>query len=88
MKRVWDEWGLTIVLTALFLGAWVVQSAMGMRVFNAEQADLGQPTVGYLSYLGTPHFWEATTENWESDFLQMFTLVVLTVFLRQKGSPE
>ena len=40
------------------------------------------------SYLGTGHFWEATGENWESEFLQMALFVILTTFLYQKGSAE
>lgn len=88
LKRIWHDWDLTMVLTALFLVALIAQSVSGLDVYNEEQLLNGERTVGYAAYLATPHFWEATTENWESEFLQMFTLVVLTVFLRQKGSPE
>jgi Domain of unknown function (DUF6766) len=40
------------------------------------------------SYLGTGHFLSALFENWESEFLQLSAYVLLTIFLRQKGSPE
>jgi len=42
----------------------------------------------FVSYLGTGHFWEATGENWESEFLQMALFVLLTMCLYQKGSAE
>jgi len=48
----------------------------------------GGQTIGLLEYLTTGHFIEAAFENWESEFLQMASFVVLTVFLRQKGSSE
>ncbi len=35
-----------------------------------------------------PEFAEATMENWQSEFLQLFTMVVLTSILTHKGSPE
>ncbi len=64
------------------------QAITGMHQYNDEQQEHGQPTVEFSAYLGTPHFWEATMENWESEFLQMFFFVVLTAFLFQKGSAE
>jgi hypothetical protein len=44
--------------------------------------------VGYGEYLRSPHFGEATAENWESEFFQMFVFVVATAYLYQKGSAE
>jgi hypothetical protein len=70
---------------ALFL---VAQSLTGWRAYDADQRQHGEPTVGYLSYLTTGHFVEATFENWESEFLQMAAFVLLTAFLVQKGSAE
>jgi hypothetical protein len=88
MRRIFRENGLSIVLTSLFLVFWVGQSVTGYRNHNNEQRDHGQPEVTFGSYLRTAHFWEGTAENWESEFLQMFGYVILTVFLFQKGSSE
>jgi hypothetical protein len=88
VRRLLRENGLSIVLLSLFLLFWVGQSVAGHREYNSEQQEHNQPQVGYLSYLGGAHFWEATAENWESEFLQMFGYVILTVFLFQKGSSE
>jgi hypothetical protein len=88
MRRVFRENGLTIVLASLFLIFWAGQSVAGHREHNSEQREHGQPEVGFGSYLKSAHFWEATAENWESEFLQMFGYVILTVFLFQKGSLE
>ena len=88
MRRIFRENGLGIVLTSLFLIFWVGQSVVGFREHNNEQREHGQSEVAFGSYLRTAHFWEATAENWESEFLQMFAYIMLTVFLYQKGSSE
>jgi hypothetical protein len=88
MRRVLRENGLSIVLVLLFLVFWLGQSVAGHREHNNEQREHQQPEVAYLSYLGSDHFWEATAENWESEFFQMFGYVILTAFLYQKGSSE
>jgi hypothetical protein len=73
---------------SLFLLFWIGQSLVGHREHNSEQQQHGQPEVAYGSYLRSAHFWEATAENWESEFFQMFGYVILTAFLYQKGSSE
>jgi hypothetical protein len=88
MSRIFRDNGLSIVLTALFLLCLGGQSVAGHREYNAEQRDHGEPAVGYGAYLGSAHFWEALTENWESEFLQLFGYVMLTAALYQRGSAE
>lgn len=80
--------GLTIVLGVLFALFLVGHSAVGHREYNNEQRSHGEPEVGYGSYLTSAHFLESVTENWESEFFQMFGYVILTAFLFQKGSAE
>jgi hypothetical protein len=88
MRRLLRENGLSIVLLSLFLVFWVGQSIAGHREHNTEQRDHGQPVISYGAYLRSAHFLEATAENWESEFFQMFGYVILTAFLYQKGSAE
>jgi len=88
MRRILRENGLSIVLVSLFLLFWVAQSVVGNHEYNSEQQEHGQPGLGYASYIRSSHFWEATSENWESEFLQIFAYVLLTAFLYQKGSAE
>jgi hypothetical protein len=56
--------------------------------YNEDQKEHGKPQVTYGKYLASDDFLEATAENWESEFLQLFTFAILTRFLYQKGSPE
>ena len=88
LKQVLHENGLTLVLMGLFLVFMFGQTVTGLREHNKENAEHGQPTVSLGQYLVSGHFAEATAENWESEFLQMAMFVLLTVCLRQKGSPE
>lgn len=88
MKKVLKENGLSIVLCLLFLAFIIGQAITGHAEYNEDQREHRQATVDFVSYLSSPHFLEATMENWESEFLQMFGFVVLTAFLFQKGSAE
>jgi hypothetical protein len=89
MRRILRENGLSIVWLGLFFISFIFgQTVFGHREYNNDQREHGQPEVGYVEYLSTPHFVEATMENWESEFLQMFMFVVLTALLYQKGSAE
>ena len=83
------ENGLSITWLGLFFATFLAgQTIFGQLEYNDEQRDHGRPEVTFVEYLATPHFVEATMENWESEFLQMFLFVVLTAFLYQKGSAE
>jgi hypothetical protein len=88
MKKALKYNSLSIVMFGLFAVFMVGMSAAGVRQYNQEQTDHGQQAVSYVRYLQTGAFVEATFENWESEFLQMGGFVLLTVWLRQKGSPE
>ena len=81
--------GLSIVWLGLFFVAFLGgQTVFGHHEYNEDQREHGQPEVTFVEYLATPHFLEATMENWESEFLQMFLFIALTAFLYQKGSAE
>ena len=88
MKRRLRENGFSIIWLVLFFFTLIGQTGAGQLEYNNNQREHGQPEVGYAEYLTTPHFFEATMENWESEFLQMFLFVALSAFLYQKGSAE
>jgi hypothetical protein len=88
MKKFFKQNSLSVVLFALFVVFLVGLGITGYRYENQELAAHGQPAVGYLAYLASSGFAEAVFENWESEFLQMGALVVLTIWLVQKGSSD
>ena len=76
------------MLGVFFLFCLAGQVISGRSDYNEERKKHGQPEVSIRDYLASPHFGEATAENWESEFFQMFVFVVATAFLYQKGSAE
>jgi hypothetical protein len=88
MKRIFREHGLSITVFVLFLIFWVGMSFVGYQEVNSDRETHRAPEISFGQYLTSGDFWEATSENWESEFLQMGLFVLLTVFLKQKGSPE
>jgi hypothetical protein len=79
---------LIIVMGLVFIGSWFAQSVTGWTEFNQEQATHGEPDVSWIGYVGSSTFWESTLQNWQSEFLAIGSFAVLTIFLRQRGSPE
>ena len=88
MREWLRERGLLIANLALFLIFFTGMILSGVNVYNNDQIEHGEQPVSLGRYLTTGAFFEATFENWESEFLQMGMYVVLTAFLFQKGSSE
>ena len=88
MKRPLGNYGLAWVLLALFLASWVMQTWMGWEEFVAEQSahEQSAQVFGQDGYIWT--WGQATFENWQSEFLQLLSMAVLTSFLIFKGSAE
>jgi hypothetical protein len=88
MGRLWRDYNLSIVLFALFLASWLGQTVTGWFEFVAEQQQHGQ-AAQVLGQDGYVWPWaQATLENWQSEFLQLLTFVILTAYLIHKGSHE
>jgi hypothetical protein len=88
LRRIWRDYNLSLVLLACFLVSWALQAWTGWRKFSAEQLQ-HQQTASVFGEDG--YIWEflaATFENWQSEFLQLLAMVVLTSFLIHRGSAE
>jgi hypothetical protein len=79
---------LLLVMGAIWLASWFGQSVTGWSVYNAEQIQHKEATVNWLGYIGTADFWEATLQNWQSEFLAVGSMVIFSVYLRQRGSSQ
>ncbi len=85
MRRLWRDYNLSIVLFGLFLTSWILQAVtQWFEMANESQAH-GQ-AASMSEFL--PAFFSATFENWQSEFLQLFTFVVLTTVLVHRKSHE
>lgn len=87
MKILRDH-GLTIVLLSITLLCLAGMIVSGRSVENQMLLHHGQPSIGWLAYVGSGAFLSALFENWESEFLQMAAYVTLTAMLFQRGSAE
>lgn len=79
---------LSIAFFILFFISFYLHAVGGAEVYNLEQLDEGKPTVDVWGYMQTAQFWFESLQNWQSEFLSIISIVVLSIFLRQKGSPE
>lgn len=79
---------LSIVLFLLFAVSFVLHWYGSHRDYNEEQSLKGLPTETMMQYLANSRFWFESFQNWQSEFLSVLSIIVLTVFLRQKGSPQ
>ncbi|GAB3976939.1 hypothetical protein GCM10027615_47770 [Plantactinospora veratri] len=80
---------LSIALFLLFGASFVLHLLGGTAEYNEQQMlDSGAPPITAWQFLGSSEFWFQSMQNWQSEFLAVGTLIVLSIFLRQHGSPE
>jgi hypothetical protein len=79
---------LVIVMTTIWLLSWLAQSITGRISYNADQFDHQLAALSWPQYILTPDFWDRTLQNWQSEFLAVGSMAVLSIYLRQRGSPE
>ena len=79
---------LSIVLFIFFAVSFVVHWYGSLKDYNEEELLKGKPTETAMQYMSNSRFWFESFQNWQSEFLSVFAIVLLSVFLRQKGSPQ
>jgi hypothetical protein len=79
---------LGLVMGLIFLGSWLAQSIAGRAAYNAEQLSEFEDPLSWAGYVTSADFWNRTFQNWQSEFLAVLSMVVLSIYLRQRGSPE
>ena len=82
------ENSLALAFVLLFLGSFLLHAAGGAKEYSQDQIEHGGQPVSTMQYMGTSRFWFESFQNWQSEFFSIGAMVVLTIFLRQKGSPE
>jgi hypothetical protein len=88
MTRVWRDYGLSITLVVLFIGAWALQTWAGWVEFASDQGAHGQQPEAFGPDGYVWSWAQSTFENWQSEFLQVFVFIVLTTFLVHRKSHE
>ncbi|GAA3588299.1 DUF6766 family protein [Streptomyces osmaniensis] len=79
---------LGTVMAAIFVWSWLAQSINGSAAYNEQHLRDLQAPIPWTQYLGTADFWNRTLQNWQSELLAVASMAILSVYLRQRGSPE
>jgi uncharacterized protein DUF6766 len=79
---------LTIAFIILFLLSFAAHFYGSLKDENVQLALKGEPLETASQYIGDSRFWFESFQNWQSEFLSVFAIVILSIFLRQHGSPQ
>lgn len=79
---------LSLAFFLLFFLCFVGHAVFGLKAFNEEAVNHGKSSVSLFHYVTSSQFWFESLQNWQSEFLAIFAIVVLSIWLREKGSPE
>lgn len=82
------EHSLSLAFGFLFLFSFGLHVFGGVRLHRIDALAHGEPPMGILDYLASAQLWFESFQNWQSEFLSLAAMVVLSIFLRQRGSPE
>jgi succinate dehydrogenase hydrophobic anchor subunit len=78
---------LALAFSLLFLIAFFGHAVAGAHELS-EQVAHGEADMGVWQFMTTSEFWFQSFQNWQSEFLAVGSIVVLSIFLRQRGSAE
>ena len=79
---------LLIVMAVIFFASWLVQSISGQASFNEDRLRNLQDPISWTAYVASADFWSRTLQNWQSEFLAVGSMAVLSIYLRQRGSSQ
>jgi hypothetical protein len=82
------ENSLAIAFIGLFAASFVLHAIGGFFNINEENLAKGHAPQTFGEYWTSSQFWYESFQNWQSEFLAVLAIVVLTIFLRQRGSPQ
>lgn len=88
MRAALYSHSLGIALLGLFLLSFLLHLRESTVAETVQSLSHGQRAPSVFSHLSSAQFWFESFQNWQSEFLSTAVIVVLSIFLRYKGSPE
>jgi hypothetical protein len=79
---------LAIAFAVLFAVSFSLHLDGSWRRENAERELKAEPAVSLMEYAKQTEFWFESFQNWQSEFLAVTSLVLLSIWLRQNNSPQ
>ncbi|HYG21795.1 MAG TPA: DUF6766 family protein [Verrucomicrobiae bacterium] len=87
MLKIYEN-SLSIALGLLFLLSMLGHAISGVKEYNEERSVHGLAELSLAEYASSARFWFESFQNWQSEFLAVLAIVVLSIWLRQKDSAE
>ena len=88
LRRLVYSWSLALVMGLIFVLSWFAQSFAGWASNNETRLENLQDPIAWTRYLLDADFWSRTLQNWQSEFLAVGSMAVLSIYLRQRGSSQ
>lgn len=82
------SYSLGLTLALLFVLSFVLHWLNSVGTANEDALRHGAAPQTAFEYLGSAQLWFESFQNWQSEFLSTAVLVVLSIVLRHRGSPE
>jgi hypothetical protein len=79
---------LGLAMLALFVTSFIIHAIGGLEAHNQEALQHGTETISFLDFIVSSEFWYQSLQNWQSEFLAIGTLLILSIKLRERGSSE
>lgn len=79
---------LTVSLYLLFILSFILHWYGSNKDFNEQQILEDKSTETMITYLSNSRFWFESFQNWQSEFLSVFVIIFLSIYLREKGSAQ
>lgn len=82
------EFSLTLALMGFFVLFFLMHAGSSFKLINEEHASEGKPAISFVQVFSEDKFWFESFQNWQSEFFSVASLGLLSIFLRQRGSPQ
>jgi len=79
---------LSLAFGILFILSFALHFYGSLKDYNTEQISKNKPMISASQYVSESRFWFESFQNWQSEFLAVAALVILSIWLREKGSPQ
>jgi hypothetical protein len=79
---------LSLSLMLLFIFSFLLHWYGSNKDFNEQQILEGKSIETMVTYLSNSRLWFESFQNWQSEFLSVFAIIFLSIYLREIGSPQ
>jgi hypothetical protein len=87
-RRFIYEHSMSLIFACAFIVTLLLHAIGGVEHYNEESLEHGGEAISLAAYLGSSRFWFESLQNWQSEFLSLWAMVVASIYFRQRGSPE